>query len=129
MPSVASSTVQAVKEATTSAVQGVEKTLHGAAASEDPNLELRRRLRVFLDVIVEAFGLERIIWSANLSAGQLFAGDATKDGVQNALKGSADEEAVKAWYTAVLDSLTSMGLDGKSVEGIFGANASFVYRL
>lgn len=130
VPGTATSTVQAAKEAGTAAISGAEKTLHSAvSSSDDESSELKRRLRVFLDVVVEAFGLERLIWSANLSAGQLLAGDAAKDGVQNAIKGSAHEKAVKEWYEAVLDSLTSMGLDGKRVEGIFSDNASRVYRL
>ncbi|CAO1639129.1 unnamed protein product [Sympodiomycopsis kandeliae] len=139
VPSSVSSTAQAAKEAAVSAISGAEKTVHTAAsaltgsgdksASEERAAELKRRLRIFLDVIVEAFGLERLIWSANLSAGQLLGGDAAKDGVSNALSGSADEEAVKDWYNAVQQSLTNMGLDGPAVEGIFSNNASKVYRL
>lgn len=94
-----------------SLVQSASEVLSSAAASAQGDLllpprekseETRSRVRVFLEVLVEAFGTERIFWGCHLNA----AGPSlpTTDA-----QGEAGE-AIKEWYETVRAGLVGMGL-------------------
>lgn len=94
------------------------------ASPEERAAEVKRRLRIFLDVVLEAFGVDRLIWSSNIGAGQAATG--ALPGANSV--GQDEEDAVREWYELVREGLAGMGLDEDSLEGIFSANASKVYR-
>lgn len=89
---------------------------------EERAAEVKRRLRIFLDVSLEAFGVDRLIWASTIGA------DHSTAAVLPGHAGQDEENVAKEWYELVRESLASMGLDEDSLEGIFSGNASKVYR-
>lgn len=111
-----SETLQRATDTATGVASGVESAISGALgggeSDEDRRSELRRRLRVFFDVLLEAFGIDRLVWAVTLGSG-----------------GAGGEEAVvKEWYEVVREVFAGMGLDNDALEGIFSRNASKVYK-
>lgn len=110
-----SESLQKATDTATGLASGVEAAVSGALgggeSNEDRTSELRRRLRIFFDVVLEAFGTERLVWAVTLGAGT-----------------GGEEEVCKEWYEVVRQTFAGMGLDGDALEGIFSRNASKVYK-
>ncbi|CAO1626492.1 unnamed protein product [Parajaminaea phylloscopi] len=118
-----SSTAQSATDAATHLASTAESVASQVAGADEPSAELKRRLRIFLDVVLEAFGVDRLIWGSNVGAGHSTAGALPGSVVSDA------EAAVKEWYEVVREGLAGMGLDEDSLENIFSTNASRVYRI
>lgn len=103
----AANAVETAEGAVSGVVGGANKSDDGTA---ERIAEGKRKLRIFLDVVVEAFGVDRLIWSASLGAGQ---------GVGSTFVGNNEEGAIVEWYEMVLDGLVGMGLDEDSLQRIF----------
>lgn len=60
--------------------------------------ENKRRVRVFLEVIIEAFGTDRVVFASGKSS---------------------SKEEVEEWYDAVREGLVGMGLEGEDLQKVF----------
>ncbi|PWN18568.1 hypothetical protein BCV69DRAFT_66478 [Microstroma glucosiphilum] len=106
-----------------SLVQSAAEVLSSASASAQGDLllparekseEVQSRVRIFLEVLIEAFGTERVFWACHLNALGPSLATASTDGTKEA------EEAVKEWYETVRSGLYAMGLGRRGeLDGIF----------
>jgi hypothetical protein len=69
----------------------------------DEKEDWKRRVKMYLGPILEAFGQERIIF------------------------GSSTSEGHGAWYTITRETLTELGVEQEVMDDVFGANARRVY--
>jgi len=123
-PSVVSSAAHTLVEGASAAVNAVTSAVAASTLSSttsnstDTPASLEERTRVLLDAAVEAFGEERIVWAAHLTAAT-----ADKQTVQ------ADKiSEPEAWYEIVRLALANMGLAQESLDNIFANNASKLYQ-
>lgn len=93
-------------------------TAQDATSSQDRKGELLRRLRIFLDPALEAFGDERIVWAAYMGSGS-----ALKTKTAGSLSEAED------WFETSRESLTACGLNQSGLDNVFAHNASKVYRM
>lgn len=86
----------------------------GAVMSgEERRAELLRRLRIFLDTALEAFGEERILWASYLGSGSSLATQAASK-----VDSSATSE-IEEWFEVVRESLAQSGLSQESMDKVF----------
>lgn len=120
LPASALGTAQAALDATKVAASTAASAVGDAAAratgrtepSEEHRAELKRRLRVFLDAALDAFGEDRIFWAANVPAGGAGAGATTDEGEETL---SEPEK----WFELVRESLADLGLEQAALDKIF----------
>jgi hypothetical protein len=114
---VSSTLAGAVHAATDLSLKAVDTAQH-AISSQERKGELLRRLRTFLDTALEAFGEERLVWTAYMTSGSA---------LQTKSTGSLSE--VEEWFEICRESLTASGVNQSGLDHIFSKNASKVYRM
>lgn len=105
-PSIVSTTAHTALDGASAAVDAVTSAIASVGLTSPASLE--ERTRVLLDAAVEAFGEERIVWAAHLTA-------ATASKTTQEDKISEPE----AWYEVVRLALANMGLAQESLDNIF----------
>lgn len=105
--SISSTIAGAVHAATDIALQATNKA-EEVTSSQDRKGELLRRLRIFLDTALEAFGDERLVWAAHMGSTSATASKTA---------GSLSE--VEEWFEICRKGLTASGLKEESLDNIF----------
>lgn len=90
---------------------------------------MARKIRIFLDVLLEAFGEDRLIWSSQLRFSKKFLGDGEKKleekvGLnQDRDDGEGEVEdggyATKEWFEVCREKLADMGVSKELMEKVF----------
>jgi hypothetical protein len=112
VPSIVSNTVRSAADIALQAVHTAETLI--APSPEERKAELLRRLHIFLDVALEVFGEERIVWAAHMGTGS-----ATVTSASSLVNKEAPLSEVEEWFEICRESLTSSGLNQASLTNIF----------
>lgn len=105
--SISSTLAGAIHSATDIALQATGQA-EALTSSQDRKGELLRRLRIFLDTALEAFGDERLVWAA-------YMGSSSATVTKTAGSFSEAEE----WFEVCRESLIASGLKEESLNNIF----------
>ncbi|PWN38832.1 hypothetical protein IE81DRAFT_332768, partial [Ceraceosorus guamensis] len=81
--------------------------------------ELRARLRVLLDAALEAFGEERLVWSAHINKTSLTAGTDLASQIAGEDEEYAKLSPPEKWFEVTREALADMGLTEQSLNNIF----------
>jgi hypothetical protein len=101
--STLSSAVAGAVQSTTNVALQTVNAAEGLTGN-DRRGELLRRLRIFLDTALEAFGEERIVWAASLVA----------EGMSKNTHSDVEE-----WFEVCRESLATSGLNQSSMNHVF----------
>ncbi|UZJ57548.1 hypothetical protein CBS101457_006868 [Exobasidium rhododendri] len=111
VPSVVAGAAHSAADVAMQAIN-VTETLT-TSSPQERRKELLRRLRIFLDTALEAFGEERLVWAAYMGTGSASVSSAAA---------IVDKEAlseVEEWFEICRESLASSGLNRASLTNIF----------
>ncbi|KAL0956494.1 hypothetical protein HGRIS_002638 [Hohenbuehelia grisea] len=75
------------------------------------NKEWKRRIKMYLSPVLEAFGFERIIFGSSPSSS------------------STSASRVPDWYELARESFAELGVEQEAIDAVFGKNAQKVYKL
>ena len=109
----ASSALAGAIQSATDAVSHAVSTAEDLGSPQDRRAELLRRLRIYLDTALEAFGEERLVWAAHMGAGSASVTSAA------GAVGSSSLSEIEEWFEVCREALLGSGFNQDSLTKVF----------